>query len=213
VRVLVLASANPALWCAGADIKAFATMDVDGERELLDRMHALLLDMGRSPIVTIAAVNGLAYGGGCELAMGADLRIAAQSASFAQPEVKLGIIPGFAHAAPARLVGVAGARAEPDRRADRRLRGVEYGLVNRVVADHELLDTRWPGRVGWRRPRRSRWRRSSGSRPLRNSSRNRAEKAAFGASSPPPTRARASALSSRSARRSFAAADRCRRSQ
>jgi enoyl-CoA hydratase/3-hydroxyacyl-CoA dehydrogenase len=143
VRVLVIASASQVLFCAGADIKAFATMDVDGERELIDRMHALLLEAGRSRIVTIAAVNGLAYGGGCELAMGADLRIAAQSASFAQPEVKLGIIPGFGGTQRLpRLVG--GGRA-----LEMNLLGEpidafeawEYGLVNRVVADHELLDT------------------------------------------------------------------------
>jgi enoyl-CoA hydratase/3-hydroxyacyl-CoA dehydrogenase len=139
----VIASASQVLFCAGADIKAFATMDVDGERELIDRMHALLLEAGRSRIVTIAAVNGLAYGGGCELAMGADLRIAAQSASFAQPEVKLGIIPGFGGTQRLpRLVG--GGRA-----LEMNLLGEpidafeawEYGLVNRVVADHELLDT------------------------------------------------------------------------
>ena len=143
VRVLVIASANPALWCAGADIKAFATMDLDGERELLDRMHALLLDMGRSPIVTIAAVNGLAYGGGCELAMGADVRIAAQSASFAQPEVKLGIIPGFGGTQRLpRLVG-AGRALELNLIGEPidAFEAWEYGLVNRVVADHELLDT------------------------------------------------------------------------
>jgi enoyl-CoA hydratase/3-hydroxyacyl-CoA dehydrogenase len=141
--VLVIASANPALWCAGADIKAFATMDLDGERELLDRMHALLLDMGRSPIVTIAAVNGLAYGGGCELAMGADVRIAAQSASFAQPEVKLGIIPGFGGTQRLpRLVG-AGRALELNLIGEPidAFEAWEYGLVNRVVADHELLDT------------------------------------------------------------------------
>jgi len=143
VRVLVIASANPALFCAGADIKAFATMDVDGERELVDRMHALLLEAGRSPIVTIAAVNGLAYGGGCELAMGADLRIAAQSASFAQPEIKLGIMPGFGGTQRLpRLIGVGRALemnliGEPIDAFE----AWEYGLVNRVVADHELLDT------------------------------------------------------------------------
>jgi enoyl-CoA hydratase/3-hydroxyacyl-CoA dehydrogenase len=143
VRALVIASANQALFCAGADIKAFTTMDIDSERELLDRMHGLLLEMGRSRIVTIAAVNGLAYGGGCELAMGADLRIAAQAASFAQPEIKLGIMPGFGGTQRLpRLVGSAKALelnliGEPIDAFE----AWEYGLVNRVVADHELLDT------------------------------------------------------------------------
>jgi len=143
VRVLVIASANQALFCAGADLKAFATMDIDGERELVDRMQALLLEAGRSRIVTIAAVNGLAYGGGCELAMGADLRIAAACASFAQPEVKLGIMPGFGGTQRLpRLIGSARALelnliGEPIDAYE----AWEYGLVNRVVADHELLDT------------------------------------------------------------------------
>jgi enoyl-CoA hydratase/3-hydroxyacyl-CoA dehydrogenase len=143
VRALVIASASQALFCAGADIKAFTTMDIDSERELLDRMHGLLLEMGRSRIVTIAAVNGLAYGGGCELAMGADVRIAAQSASFAQPEIKLGIMPGFGGTQRLpRLVGSAKALelnlvGEPIDAFE----AWEYGLVNRVVADQELLDT------------------------------------------------------------------------
>ena len=143
VRALVIASASQALFCAGADIKAFTTMDIDSERELLDRMHGLLLEMGRSRIVTIAAVNGLAYGGGCELAMGADVRIAAQSASFGQPEIKLGIMPGFGGTQRLpRLVGSAKALelnlvGEPIDAFE----AWEYGLVNRVVADQELFDT------------------------------------------------------------------------
>ncbi|MGA3360821.1 MAG: enoyl-CoA hydratase-related protein [Solirubrobacteraceae bacterium] len=143
VRALVIASANPTLFCAGADIKAFATMDVDGERELIDRMQALLLELGRSRIVTIAAVNGLAYGGGCELVMAADLRIAAQSASFAQPEIKLGIVPGFGGTQRLpRLVG-SGRALEMNLTGEPvdAFEAWEYGLVNRVVADHELLDT------------------------------------------------------------------------
>ena len=94
-RALVFASANPLLFCAGADIKAF-THDGRGRRpELIDQAHALLRDMERSRIVTIAAVNALAFGGGCELAMACDFRIAAESAIFGQPEINLGIIPGF----------------------------------------------------------------------------------------------------------------------
>ena len=94
-RALVITSANPALFCAGADIKSFTQMDAAAGGQLVSDMHGLLRDMERSRVVTIAAVNALALGGGCELAMGCDLRIAAESASFGQPEITLGIIPGF----------------------------------------------------------------------------------------------------------------------
>ena len=149
VRVLVIASASPAFFCAGADIKGFTLMERASGRAFVDRMHSLLLEAGRSRIVTIAAVNGLAYGGGCELAMGADIRIAAQSASFGQPEIKLGIIPGFGGTQRLpRLVGFGKALemnliGEP---IDA-LEAWESGLVNLVVPDHELLDTA----LGWAR--------------------------------------------------------------
>jgi enoyl-CoA hydratase / 3-hydroxyacyl-CoA dehydrogenase len=143
VRALVLASSNPFLFCAGADIKAFTQMDEQGGAELLDGMHALLREMERSSVSTIAAVNGLAYGGGCELAMACDFRIAARSAIFGQPEVKLGIVPGFGGTQRLpRLVGEAQAlemnlTGEPVLAQD----AYELGLVSRVVEDHELLDT------------------------------------------------------------------------
>ncbi|HVC83940.1 MAG TPA: enoyl-CoA hydratase-related protein [Solirubrobacteraceae bacterium] len=143
VRVLVIASASPALFCAGADIKGMQTMQAPGQREFVDTMHSLLLEAGRSRIVTIAAINGLAYGGGCELAMGADIRIAAQSASFAQPEIKLGIIPGFGGTQRLpRLVG-SGRALEMNLLGEPidALEAWELGLVNLVVGDHELLDT------------------------------------------------------------------------
>jgi enoyl-CoA hydratase/3-hydroxyacyl-CoA dehydrogenase len=143
VRALVLASSNPFLFCAGADIKAFTKLDEQGGAELLDGMHALLREMERSSVSTIAAVNGLAYGGGCEIAMACDFRIAARSALFGQPEVKLGIVPGFGGTQRLpRLVGEAQAlemnlTGEPVMAQD----AYELGLVSRVVEDHELLDT------------------------------------------------------------------------
>jgi enoyl-CoA hydratase/3-hydroxyacyl-CoA dehydrogenase len=143
IRSLVFASANPMLFCAGADIKAFTNMDATAGRELLEAMHGLLRDMERSSVATVAAVNALAFGGGCELAMACDFRIAAESASFGQPEINLGIIPGFGGTQRLpRLVGQAKAlelnlTGEPIGA----LEAFEHGLVTRTVPDHELLDT------------------------------------------------------------------------
>jgi enoyl-CoA hydratase/carnithine racemase len=142
-RAVIVASPNPALFCAGADLKAFAKMDPTGGKELLHRAHALLRSFERSRTMTIAAVNGMALGGGCELAMGCDVRIAAYSASFGQPEINLGIIPGFGGTQRLpRLVGPAKAlemNATGDPIAAEE--AYDFGLVNRVVDDHELFDT------------------------------------------------------------------------
>ncbi len=149
IRALLIVSANPALFCAGADIKAFAKMDPNGAEELAGRMHGLLREFEGSDLVTLAAVNGLALGGGCELAMACDLRLAADSASFGQPEIDLGLIPGFGGTQRLpRLVGAA-------RALEMNLTGLpigadeayELGLVNRLVPDHELFDVA----LGWAR--------------------------------------------------------------
>jgi enoyl-CoA hydratase/3-hydroxyacyl-CoA dehydrogenase len=155
-RALVFASTNPMLFSAGADIKAFTKMDEAGGRELLDNTHGLLREMERSGIVTIAAVNGLAFGGGNELAMACDVRIAARSALFGQPEIKLGIIPGFGGTQRLpRLVG-SNKALEMNLVGDPILaeEAFELGLVNRVVEDHELLDTAlmWARRLAVQAP-------------------------------------------------------------
>jgi enoyl-CoA hydratase/3-hydroxyacyl-CoA dehydrogenase len=143
VRALVIASSNPFLYSAGADIKAFTSMDEAGGRALLDQAHELFSELGRDGVATIAAVNGLAFGGGCELAMACDVRIGARSAMFGQPEIKLGIIPGFGGTQRLpRLVG-AGKALEMNLVGDPMLavEAFELGLINSLVEDHELLDT------------------------------------------------------------------------
>jgi enoyl-CoA hydratase/3-hydroxyacyl-CoA dehydrogenase len=143
VRALVIASSNPFLYSAGADIKAFTSMDESSGEQLINSAHELFKELGTDGIATIAAVNGLAFGGGCELAMACDVRIAARSALFGQPEIKLGIIPGFGGTQRlARLVGVSKA-LEMNLVGDPILadEAFELGLANRLVEDHELLDT------------------------------------------------------------------------
>ena len=143
IRALIIASSNPMLFCAGADIKAFTKMDAAGGQELLDTAHALLCSFETSSTATIAAVNALAFGGGCELAMACDVRIAADSATFGQPEINLGIIPGFGGTQRLpRLVGSAKA-LEMNLTGDALSAedAYEFGLVNRIVPDHELFDT------------------------------------------------------------------------
>jgi enoyl-CoA hydratase / 3-hydroxyacyl-CoA dehydrogenase len=143
IGAMLIASSIPVVFSAGADIKAFTKMDEAGGRELIDSGHALLRDLGRSRISTVAAVNALAFGGGCELAMACDFRIAAEAAVFGQPEIKLGIIPGFGGTQRLpRLVG-------PEKALEMNLIGdailsdeaEAFGLANRVVPDHELFDT------------------------------------------------------------------------
>jgi enoyl-CoA hydratase/3-hydroxyacyl-CoA dehydrogenase len=156
VRALVIASSNPLLFSAGADIKAFTSMDEAGGRELLDTAHGLLRSFERSSVATIAAVNGLAFGGGCELAMACDVRIAAQSALFGQSEVKLGLIPGFGGTQ--RLPRLVGENKALEMNLVGDAIGAEeayvFGLVNRVVLDHELLDTAlaWARRLAGQAP-------------------------------------------------------------
>jgi enoyl-CoA hydratase / 3-hydroxyacyl-CoA dehydrogenase len=142
-RALVFASSNPFTFSAGADIKEFTKMKPDEEgEELVKSAHGFMRGMERSSTVTIAAVNSLAFGGGCELAMACDFRVAAESATLGQPEINLGIIPGFGGTQRLpRLVGEGKALemnlvGEPIGAYE----ALRHGLVNQVVPDHELFD-------------------------------------------------------------------------
>jgi enoyl-CoA hydratase / 3-hydroxyacyl-CoA dehydrogenase len=149
IRSVVIASSNIFTFSAGADIKEFTKMDASGGAGLLDSGHAMLREMETSPTTTIAAVNSIAFGGGCELAMACDFRLAAESATFGQPEINLGIIPGFGGTQRLpRLVGE-GKALEMNLTGDAISAGEAHrlGLANAVVPDHELFDTA----LGWAR--------------------------------------------------------------
>ena len=156
IGAMVIYSTMPIVFSAGADIKAFTQMDVEGGAALINNGHELLKDFGKSRVVTIAAVNSLAFGGGCELSMACDFRIAAESAVFGQPEIKLGIIPGFGGTQRLpRLVGTSRALemntvGDPISSDE----ALEIGLVNRVVPDQQLFDVslNWARRLAGQAP-------------------------------------------------------------
>src|SRR5918999_1265036 len=131
VRAFVIASSNIFTFSAGADIKEFTKMSPDAEgAELVESAHRFMRGMERSSTVTIAAVNSIAFGGGCELAMACDFRIAAESATFGRTQ-RLPRLVGEAKAREMNLTGDPIEAYEAHR----------VGLVNQVVADHELFDT------------------------------------------------------------------------
>ena len=142
-RALVLASSNIFTFSAGADIKEFGKSSDAQGAQLVEDAHRFMRGMEQSQTVTIAAVNSIAFGGGCELAMACDFRIAAESASFGQPEINLGIIPGFGGTQRLpRLVGESKA-LEMNLTGDPidAYEAHRVGLANQVVPDHELFDT------------------------------------------------------------------------
>jgi enoyl-CoA hydratase/3-hydroxyacyl-CoA dehydrogenase len=156
-RAFVIASSNIFTFSAGADIKEFTRMSPEAEgAELVESAHRFTRSMEQSPTVTIAAVNSIAYGGGCELAMACDLRIAAESATFGQPEINLGLIPGFGGTQRLpRLVGEAKS-LELNLTGDPvdAFEAERVGLANQVVPDHELFDTAlgWANRMAGQPP-------------------------------------------------------------
>jgi enoyl-CoA hydratase/carnithine racemase len=106
VRVIVFASAVPRYFSSGADLNAFATITPERMREWVTILHALVGRMRRSDKPLLAAINGVAVGGGLEMTLHCDLRFAAADARIGQPEIAIGMIPPVgATQALARLLG------------------------------------------------------------------------------------------------------------
>jgi len=141
VRVVILTGSGEKAFVAGADINELALQSPTEAKEMArfgQQVFDLIEDLGK-PV--IAAINGFALGGGCELAMACTLRIATETARLGQPEVKLGVIPGYAGSQRLpRLVGKCRAlemilTGDPITAADAH----RMGLVNQVVPAEELL--------------------------------------------------------------------------
>ena len=142
VRALILTGADEKAFVAGADIGELAEVDGDEGRQLAERGQAAFRALERLRKPVIAAVNGFALGGGCELAMACHIRLAAPNAKFGQPEVKLGLIPGYGGTV--RLPRLVGRGRALEVLLTARMVGAEeaerIGLVNRVVDGSTLLD-------------------------------------------------------------------------
>ena len=136
VRAVVLTGAGGKAFCAGANLKERQGWTEDDVRRWLVELHAGLRAIEKCPKPWIAAVNGLALGGGCELALACDLRVADPAAQLGLTEVKIGVIPGGGGTVRlARVIGLGRARdlILTARRVDAG-EALQLGLVNRVSA-------------------------------------------------------------------------------
>jgi len=141
-RAIIVTGAGERAFVAGADISAMHAMDAMEAKRFSEIGHAAMALLDRSPIPTIAAVNGFALGGGCEVALACDIRVASENALFGFPEVSLGILPGMGGTQRLpRLIGPAVAKELifTGRRIDAG-EAQRIGLVNRVVAQGEALN-------------------------------------------------------------------------
>lgn len=142
VKVLIITGDGTKSFAAGADISEMVNMDSEAAYRFAETGHKTFNRIAGLAVPVIAAVNGFALGGGCELAMACDIRIAAANAKFGQPEVNLGLIPGYAGTQRLpRIVGLPNALwlllSGDAITADVALR---LGLVQMVVEPENLLE-------------------------------------------------------------------------
>jgi enoyl-CoA hydratase len=143
VKALLLTGMGKKAFCAGADINRLAECNVQSGYQFALFGQAVFRQLETLGKPSLAAINGYAFGGGCELAMAATLRIAADNAQFGQPEVKLGVIPGYGGTQRlARLVGKGRALdlCLTARFIDAQT-ALNWGLVTHVVPLDDLIET------------------------------------------------------------------------
>ena len=142
IRALLITGQGEKYFCAGADLEERLAFSDDDVREQIQLYRSEFGAIDNCPKVVVAAINGLTLGGGLELAMACDLRVAHANATFGQPECSLGIIPGAGGTQRLpRLVGPSIAKEMI--LLGRRLTSTEahnWGLINRVVRDGNLLE-------------------------------------------------------------------------
>ena len=142
LKGVIITGSGEKAFVAGADIKGFTTLNKEEGQQLSKFGQDTYFLIENFHVPVIAAVNGYALGGGCELAMACHMRVAAENAMFGQPEVNLGLIPGYGGTQRLpQLVGKAKAM-ELTLTGDMvgAIEALQLGLVNHVVAEEELLD-------------------------------------------------------------------------
>ncbi|MCX7975360.1 MAG: enoyl-CoA hydratase-related protein [Candidatus Aminicenantes bacterium] len=142
VLAVILTGAGEKAFVAGADISELARLDESSGREYARRGQELTLIIENYPKPVLAVINGYALGGGTELAMACHLRLASETAKMGQPEVKLGLIPGFGGTQRlARLIGKGRAlEVILSGRMVTASEALSWGLVNRVVPTERLME-------------------------------------------------------------------------
>ena len=141
--VVILTGSGDRAFAAGADIRELQRLSGSDAEEMTHRWHRLFRRIEGFRLPVIAAVNGVALGGGCELAMACDMRYASEKARFGQPEINLGLIPGWGGTQRlARLIG-RGRALELMMTGDMfdAAEAERLGLVNRVTAPEALMET------------------------------------------------------------------------